>query len=359
MKLMSLFGDYTTALQFIIDNRLASFRTPWYSRYFPFAPPQVGLDFTSVIGRARIEAAASVVDRDSKTPLRSRAALEKLSGEIPAIKEMLPMNETEYRNYIILRNMQVDDTTRRNAALDLIFNDTRIVGESVHKRLDILCLQAVSTGKVNIGVTNNPDGLAIGEIDLLMPAANKKNAAVSWATSASATPITDITNAVNDAMGKGISFEKILMDRPTFLLFSRAKEVIDSLISYNQLQKGASIATLERVNEYLVANQLPFIEVVDVPVGVEKDGRITTMRPFETTNVSFIPSGSLGVIKNATAMESMQPVQHVTYASFNRALISKWSENEPWREFTKAELNAFPAVEAIDSIYLISHTGSF
>jgi hypothetical protein len=116
---------------------------------------------------------------------------------------------------------------------------------------------------------------------------------------------------------------------------------------------------MDRVNEFLSAKGLPDIEIVDVPIGIEKDGMISTIRPFETTNVAFIPTGTLGVIKNAVAIEAMNPVDNVTYATFNRATISKWSQNEPFQEFTKAELNAFPALEAIDNIHLLSRTIAF
>ncbi|HRQ17707.1 MAG TPA: major capsid protein [Agriterribacter sp.] len=353
MKIKSVFGGYTDQLQVVIDNSKSRFAPLWYPKYFGFAPAQNQLTFTQAIGASRIEAAASVVNRDSQTPLRSRPALEKMSGEIPAIKEAFKMKESDYRDFLSLQALNVDDATKRGQILDFIFNDTKKVGDSAHKRLDYMALEAISTGKVTLTTTNNPDGLVVAEVDLLMPSANKANGAITWATSSTATPLTDIETFVQKGQDVGVTFAKILMSRALWLKFKKCKEVIDSLVSYNQLQKGAAIATLDKVNEYLQANLLPIIEIVDETIGIEKDGVIGSVNPFNQDTAVFIPNGRLGVIKNAVAIEQLQPVANVTYATFNRALISKWSENEPFGEWTKVEFNAFPALEAIDQIFLL------
>ena len=360
MKYASIFGGYAESMQVMIDNSLDRFRPTWYSKYFTFAPPQTQLTYTSAIGKSRIEAAASVVDRDSRTPLRSRAAIQKLSGEIPAIREMLTMSEDNYRDFLALQSLNVDDQAKKDQIKDLVFNDVRIVGDSAHKRLDIFALQAVSTGEIKVDININPDGLVLtNPIPLLMPSANKINANVAWSTPTTATPIVDITTVINAARAKGVTFSKILMDWSTFVSFGKIKEVVDSLTSFNSGQKGASLATIDKVNEYLSANRLPVIEVVNEMIGIEKDGVVGAINPWEVANVAFVPAGNLGVIKHAIAIEELSKVSGVSYSTFNKALISKWSENEPFAEYTKVELNAFPALEQIDRVYLLSTTKAF
>jgi hypothetical protein len=360
-KLKSLFGAAADRMQVMIDNSKELYAPLWYPQYFDVAPPQQSLTYVSAIGRSRIEAAASVVDRDSATPLRSRQGLEKLSGEIPAIREMFALKESDYRDFLSLQNLPgIDDKTKLNQALDLIWGDVKRVGDAPHKRIDIMVLQALSTGKIQINVTNNPDGIVTDDIDLLMNTANKKQGAVTWGTAATATPITDIETVVVDAKARGISFVKILMSYNLWLKFKKTKEVLDTLQAYYYGPKpGAgfnpiAISTLDKVNEYMTANKMPVIEIVDESIGVEKDGVITATNYFNENNATFVPAGKLGSIKNALAMEKMKPVQHVTYADYKGVLVSKWSQNEPWGEFTKGEWNAFPALEAIDSIYILT-----
>lgn len=360
MKLASIFGGYADRLQVVIDNSKSKFAPLWYPNYFSWSAPQLSLTFTSVIGRTRIEAAASVISADSGSPLRSRAGLEKLSGEINPISEKLKMTQSDYRDFMALQSLSVDDQTRRNAILDFLFNDVKLVGNAAHKRLDIMALEAVSSGYISLDVNNNPDGIVLGEkLDLLMPDANRSESAVSWETAATATPITDIESVVSAGRARGVAFTKILMSLELWLKFKKAKEVIDTLAAYYYGPKpGGSfnpvaVSTIERVNEFMAANQLPVIEIVDEVIGVEKDGVIGTVKPFNQNNASFIPAGNLGEIKNALAIEQMKPVDKVNYATYDRALISKWSENEPFAEWTKVELNAFPALSAIDSIFIL------
>jgi hypothetical protein len=50
----------------------------------------------------------------------------------------------------------------------------------------------------------------------------------------------------------------------------------------------------------------------------------------------------------------LSPVEKVSYATYNHALLSKWQDNDPWGEFTAVELNAFPALDTIDNIFILN-----
>lgn len=361
-KFESIFGSYASNLQIVIDNNLARFDPTWYSKYFTWSPVQSTLTFNSVIGRARIEAMASIVNRDARTPLRSRQALERLSGEIPAIKEMFPMSESDYREFLAMQALSVDDNVKLGQLLDFLFDDTKKVGNAAHKRLDSMTLEGLSNGYITVTVANNPDGTILtAPVPIGLPLANQANAAISWANAAAATPIEDITAKKKFMKDKGIAIAKILMSDTLFNLFRKTKEVTDTLTAfyYPTAKPGGSfnpvaVSTLDKVNEYLTAERLPIIEIVDEVTGIEKDGIISPYTAFNENNAVFIPGGQLGTIKNALAIEQLRPVGKVAYGSFNRALISKWSENEPFGEWTKVELNAFPAIEAIDSVFILN-----
>jgi Phage major capsid protein E len=359
-QLESVFGKYSRKLQPVIDSSLTKFAPVWYRNYFEFDMTQASLTYETVVGRARIEAAASVTSSGAKAPIRSRANLDKYTGTIPAIQESFNMTATDYRNYLLLQNMNVTDEQKKQQALDLLFKDVKTVGDSAHKRLDIMCLEAISTGQISLDITNNPDGLVLSNpIDLFMKDANKKTATTSWATSATAKPITDIENAVLDASQRGLSFEKILMSDTLWYKFRACTQVIESVKMYaiGAVASGSSATVstnLDAVNNYLSANQLPYIEIVNVPVGIEKDGEIATIKPFNANNASFIPSGRLGYIKNAFAIEELEPISEVSYGIFNRALIKKWRENNPFNEVTSVELNAFPSLDLVDSVYILT-----
>ncbi|QGN24605.1 hypothetical protein GJV56_18780 [Elizabethkingia anophelis] len=363
----TMFGNVVDqeTLQIMIDTRAEKFNAPWYKQYFTFAVPQLSLTYSSVLGTSTITPAAPFATRDGETQLAARERLEKMTGEIPPIKYMRDLNEEQVRNYKVLQALQgVTDQDKKMQALKLIWDDVKYVSESVDNRLNLTAAQAISTGKINITADNNPLGIVVGEIDLKMPAENKVNASNDWSDAAASKPITDIIGVVNKASDKGLLFAKILIERSAMFNFLQSKEVKETVGTFFGLSAAARSSqtaplTIDRINEYMTAAKLPVFEVTDIRVAVQKDGKDSIIKPFEESNLAFIPEGNLGEIKNALAMEEMEPVEKVIYAKNNRTLISKWKQNEPFKEWTKAELNAFPVVGAIKYIFLLSTTKSF
>lgn len=353
-RIRSLFGAYAENMQVYFDNSQASLQRTWFMNYFRMGIPTATLDFATVIGRSRIEAMASVISRDASAPLRSRALLEKLQGSIPTIQEKFKLKEDDYRQWLTLRDMRgISDQVQLNAVLELVYGDAEKAAMAPLKRIDAMCLEAVSTGQITINVGNNPDGMALSApIDLGMPDTNRKDATAAWSNASTAKPIDDIQTVVLAANDEGKSVSKILMTRAKFLQMIRTDQVKGVLTGYFNLA-NINIPTFEQVNQYLVSNLFPPIEIVDWVTGIESDGKITTYRPFAADAVSFIPDGNLGVIHNALAMEEISPIEQVNYATNGRVLVSKWGENDPFAEFTKGELNAFPGVEAIDNIFIL------
>ena len=353
-RAISIFGKYAEKLQVMIDNSLDKFEPVWWKNYFDWGVPKTTLTYETAIGRSRIEAAASVVDSDSPAPLRSRNKLEKLRGEVAAIKEKFVMSQADYREWEALKNLNVGDGTKLKAMLDLIYNHVKIVADASMKRLDAMTLQGISYGYINMSLTNNPDGIVTGDLDLLMPTENNRKVVDLWSNPTTAQPVTDFLNAVEDAEDKGRKISKALMTRTKFWQMRKTDEVIKMLNVYFRVNTNAKrLGTQDEINEMLEANGLPIIELVNEVIGIESDGVISTYKPFREDSVVFIPDGKLGVIHNAIAIEELHPVAGVSYGKYERALISKWSQNDPFAEYTGVELNAFPGFEAIDGIYIL------
>lgn len=353
-RVKSIFGPYADKLQVMVDASQDKFAPVWFGQYFDWGIPKISLSYETVIGRTRIEAAASVVAHQSSAPLRSRDKLEKLTGEVAAIKEKFQMTESDYRDYLTLQSLNVDEQTKKKALLDLMFSDVKRVGDASMKRIDMMVLQAISTGKISMTATNNPDGIVTGDIDLLMPADNFKKVTEKWSIPASAKPITDIKNIVEAAEDKGRSFAKMLMTRTTFWKLQKCDETLSMMAGYFRMGTNQKrVGTIDEINEMLSSNGFPTIELVNESIGVESDGIISVQKPFKDTSVSFIPAGKLGVINNAIPIEQMKPVNGISYATYNNGLISKWSETDPYTEWTAVELKAFPGVSAIDAIYIL------
>lgn len=363
-RIKSLFGRWTEELQFIVDTNMDALKEPFFPRYFRMGAPKNNLTYSTAIGRSRIEAAASVVEHGSEAPLRSRAGLELLSGKVAAIKVKRKMDEQEYRDWLQLQNTSTDELMKQQA-IRLIWEDVEYVANSVRSRLDIMAAQALSKGVIDISLTTNPDGIIPGEIDLLVSNKIASNTLTGtteanrrWliANIASATPLADIMYTSRKAWNdKGIVFDRILMTPEKFWVVQACAEVQNLLKGFAGVVSGNFIPSLGAINGYLAANDLPVIELVNVRASIETNGVLASLSPWaDNKYVTFVPAGELGIMHNAIAIEQVAPVDSVDYAVADNMLISKWSQTEPFGEFTRGEIAAFPGLEAADSIYMVN-----
>lgn len=355
----SIFGDLAkpTNLQGLIDGQLPLLfaRSKW-RQYLDWGIPQTDLTFETVIGRKRIEAAASIVDPDSPAPLRSKGKLEKLTGKIPTMKEAFALNQSDYRKLKSMQGLPISDQAIKDALIKTLDDSVTNAGLSTDYRLDIMFYQGISTFTIDTGIINNPDGANMGTIDLLAASYQKRGVVKSWDHADNNADIfKDIENLVEFASGKGRKFKEIWIDKAKWLKLKNNLTVQSKLQSFYRQTQNIAV-TLNFVNEYMIENGFPPFVIIDEKRNIETDGVETIINPFETNNVVFIPDGKLGIVHNAVAIEEWEPIEGINYAKYDRALIAKWRENNPWNEYTQVELNAFPALEAIDGIYILQTT---
>lgn len=356
-KLGSIIAPYVNAnaLQGIINQTTPLLTIGWYNKRFVWGPQRNNLTFSTVIGQNRIASLASVIDRDSSTPPRSRPGLQKILGEIPAIKHYTFLKEEDARLLLEMQDLNALNGGRLSAVLDLVFNDVKYIVDGISNRIDDFVAQALSTGQVLINTTNNPDGIVQGGfIDMFLPSTNKLVSGADWGVIGTDI-IADIVAATQGAKRRGTTFDVMLIDTVRFYQVMKNTSVMNFVSGfYNPGSNKTYAVTLGSINEALAANLLPTFELVDFIQMVEIDGVQNSYSPWTSTNVSFVPAGNLGVIHNARAIEDgLHPAANCTYAKSGQTLISKWSTNEPFREYTKGELNAFPGVEQINSVYIM------
>lgn len=361
-RIGSIFAPYFTTLQPLVDNALDIFADIWYEDYFELGTPTYGLQYSTVVGRSRIEAAGSIISLDSASPRRSLPNLDLYNGNLAPISSTYRLSQEQIRNWHQLQSMgMITDGNKMQAALKLVYDGLTRAANAPHKRLDIMVLQALSTGKIDINVTNNPDGVVDpSAIDLLMRPDNRFQASFApWTDKVNSTPMSDIQFGVVVPAWKlrGLKFNEILMDLPTFYHMQQSVQVQNLVRGYVlSTGVGGVAATLQQVNDYLVANQLPSIRIVQESIGIESDGIITATNPWAAGQVTFIPAGKLGTIHNAWDIEQINPVTGVNYAEYKGALISKFSQTDPYNEFTRGSFIAFPGIEMIDHIFILDTT---
>ena len=366
INIQNVFADYSKSLQAIVDTRLDKFKTPFYNRFFQLGMPTPNLTYQSIIGTSRIEAAASIVAHGSEAPLRGRAGLSTLAGKVSSIKVKRKMDEDQYRNMLMLESIRTPDESKKTAVLKLIWNDVEYVVNAVQQRLDLMAARALSTGVVPIDTTSNPDGVIPGDIDLLVThkvahddIGSTTGSTRTWtaANKGTANPIADIIKVTRDYWNTyGIVFDKILMTPEKLWIVLSTTEVVNALKGFTNVDpSNGYFPSMSALNALLLSQNLPVIETVDVRGAIEKDGVLTSYNGWSDKKyVTFVPAGQLGVMHNSYALEEMNPVANVDYAIANRTLVSRWSQTEPFGEYTRGEIAAFPGLEMADQLVLVN-----
>lgn len=351
-----LSGSFRANMQSAIDTTITDlYAQSQWRQFMKWGITRTDLTFETLIGRSKLQAAASIVDIDSPAPKRSRGSMEKFTGKIPTMKEGFDKDQGDYRALVsLIEDNMVANDEKKNQLIDILYNDLAKVSTSIDRRLDIMFFQMMTSFAVDISVTNNPDGTAFGTVNLPIQSYQLNPVAKVW-TDNTSDPLTDIETVINTAANTfGRRFKEIWIDNAKWLQIKNYAAVKSALSGYNNPGSNAKfLTTLNSVNEYLGANNLPPLRVWNVRYNIEKDGVDQIINPFNANNIVFVPEGQLGVVENAWSIESREPVDNITYANYDKVLVKKYRQSNPWRETTEAEVNAMPVLTALDGIWIM------
>lgn len=336
-------------------------REIWLSRLFwqNFFPLKYTTQLTweSLAGSGGNPVMADVIEYNASAPLKTRRTVTKTSGDIPKLALKRQMDEKDYNEYLTIKALAKGDSNK-NALLDLVFGDVDFVYSGIMARTEYLALQALSYGAIELTASNNNGIITEINADFGIPAANKSGAAVVWSAASTATPMTDFETKVAAAAALGYSLQYAIMDRATLTQMLATTEVKDRFAVFQGIGTSRKTSpTFQNLNDMLGAYLLPKIIMVDSNVRFEAlDHTITTIAAWKTGYVTLVPQLQVGnVLHGPIAEENAESLQKkAVMVKRDHALISKWSELEPFGEFTKAQANAFPRFLDASSIFMLN-----
>lgn len=328
---------------------------PVYFPNFFTVKQKSSLKWETLTGEKGAPVIADVISYDSSAPQKKREVIGKMSGDIPKTAVKRGMNEGDWNEYQQLsRDCQGDSDLQ--SLLDLAFKDQDFCYNSVRGRFEWWCMQLMSKGGFTLNSTNN-NGIVTEEfVGCGMPIGNQKVSETDWATSSTADGLQDIENVVSAASDDGVSINYVVMRTSDFSLLKKQKATIDKLKGWIN-NNGKLTVTKKVINEYLAAQEHPVtIVVIDPKVRIEdeKHNRIS-VNPWETKRICFLEDLNVGDIQHGpiAAEHSAEYAKKATTLKRDFIFISKWSELEPFKEWTKAEANAIPVVNDPDAMYIM------
>lgn len=233
-------------------------------------------------------------------------------------------------------------------------NDVEFVFNGVWDRLEWMALQALSTTKLQLSVTNNPQGIVNETVlDFGMPADNKICVGSVWteANIANVDPIKDFLKVTKAARKAGVVLQKLLMASDTFDFICTATK-FTKYFANTQLQSVTTALTLENVNRVLVAYRIPPITLIDSFVGIEnKAGIVNIVNPWDTNHVLFMPDAKVGNMYAGPIAEQIRKPDGVAISMRDNVSLSVRTESDPVSVLTKGEMNAFPSWPTVDRCF--------
>lgn len=307
------------------------------------------LTFQAYLASSKAATVGSVINFGSGKPVRTRPTIGQLNGTLGQIGDSFQMDAATIRKVLELEERIARGEANVATLFNFIYGDFEKAMIAPQKRLDHWVLGGMSTGKITVDLTNNPDGIQF-EIDLSIPAYNQTGAVWSIGGTTSV-PLTDIRTVVDAMRVLGYIPTTMHMSRNTFNKMISSSQIAGTFgLELRQLKVSPlNIVTPEMMNVQLSAVGLPTINIIEAPM-LLPDGNV--VYPFSDDKVCFTVGNNLGTVQYSYAIEQRAPKANKVYATVDNVLLATL-ENDKGR-FLEYELNAFPAFEAYKSMAILT-----
>lgn len=325
--------------------------------YFPNFFGTMGVEslkWETLIGEKGVPVMGDVISWDSSAPEKKRETITKMSGDINKTALKRGMTEADWNKYRYLMAMANGNTLKKEL-LDLVFKDTDFVHNGVRARIEQMSMGIMSTAALSLGATTNNGVITETAVDFGVPAANKFGTSHVWSAPSTATPLDDIEALYEAALLKGVNLKYVIMRRSDFVLLRDAADTTTKVKAWVNT-KGNLLVTKDTINQYLLANELPTIVVVNPSVRFENEEHTRSiLNPWEQYRVLGVSELNIGDIQHApiASEENEELKKKATLVKKDFVLTSKWSTLDPFREWTMAEANAMPVLNDPEGLFYL------
>ena len=295
--------------------------------------------------------AADVVALDSELPLKSRDVIETASGDIPKLGLKLYLTEKQMKDIdsMIAQRLPI------NTVINKIFQDTPKVIESIYERIEDIFLSELSTG-VGLSARNNGTGV---RIDMHYLPENQFGVSTIWGGNpTTCKPISDLERVFDKASADQNNITDIFADDTWLKGFYKADEV-KSVFAFASGFVGSNIPdlSLEQATSVLKTKFGVNFHRVNRSIKTEINGIQIPHKPWANGVCALTCDSTLGSLIWTNVAESTRPVSGVSYQTTDDfILVSKYSSNDPLREFTSSQAMCCPVINNVNRIYTLNST---
>lgn len=292
---------------------------------------------------------ADIVSLDSSLPIKSRDSIEVVNGEIPKLGMKMYMTENQMKaaDSLIALNATGKFT---QPIFNTIFQDVPRCIESIHERIEAILQAELSSG---IGLADKSTGTGV-RIDLNFQNDHKFGVGARWNTQ-NGKAMDDLQRVFDKADADGNVITDIYAD-DTWLKEFYGNDQVKTQFAFNQGYIGTNVPvlSLDQAADVLMRRFGVTLHRVARTFRTELNGKRTNTKSWANGVASFVCDKKIGSLVWTNTVESARPVDGVLYQTVDDfILVSKYAENDPWREYTSSQAMVVPIINNVDRIYLL------
>lgn len=294
---------------------------------------------------------ADVVSLDSSLPIKSRDAIEVVTGNIPkmGVKRALTEKQVKDINSLIAQGADI------NLVIDRIFADVPWVIRSIWETIEFMLHTELSTG---YGLSPTGTGNAV-RLDLKFKKENHFGVPKLW-NDPDALALDNIQALVDKAEEDQNIITDVYADNTWIKNFCANKQVrAQYAFDMGVTVVGDNIPVLdfEKAADVIRRKWNIVLHRVNRKFKHEISGDKKNSQAWKAGVASFVCDSILGRLVWTDLVESSNPVPGVMYQPVDEfILVSQYAENDPWREFTTSQAMCVPVLNNTDRIYLLDTT---
>lgn len=329
LTLELLFND-ASVIKAVIDRVMQTrLDTIYWKRYLDFEQT-ISRTFKTYLGTVTGVTAGSVIDRNSNKPIRQRRSLGSGIGEVAYLgdKYQIDNDRLDTLRSLIDKYNQAktgEQVSALNNIINYIVDDLRQVLLAPHKRMDLVVGSLRSTGKAEVKLADNKEGIEL--IDIELPFVFKTPLVGDKANF-----ITYLKKEIEALKASVGLFSIIEMSRSTFNNYIVGSGEFGT--NYKMLFGGAELAasggliTDAMVNQVFTGIGLPPIRIVEEFVAMS-DGSVKQI--FADKRVTLLQADKIGKMMWHEPYEATDPVPGKTYTRSEGGMYISQSRTDEGR----------------------------
>lgn len=293
---------------------------------------------------------ADIVALDSPLPVKRRPSLGAAKGDIVKSGMKKWLGEKEINQIMLMESQGADEEEIARK----IFDDLNACRDGILESNEYNFLKALSGGQILIPDEDNA-GLGI-RISFDLPEDNVRGVPVVWSDT-DADAVEDIQLMLDKISDDGNSASVIITGRKAYQRLRKSYGAKRLHAEANNLEVGLTspLPNKAQFDQEFYDEFGLSITVVDRTVRTEINGMFVNEKPFDEEAVVFLPSNTVGRLVYGRLAEEARPVNGVIYNKPNSyTLLSKYSKNDPLREFSASQALVLPVLDNTEQMYILN-----